>query len=225
MKRRSRFSDAVRSSKASSIWPSIVFRAPPRRPTSVRGSSFSTRCERSPPAIAAAVVLDPAERPQADTDEPEAEQEHGGEHRRRRRPARRSAAGASVSSASFSGAATRSSWFAFPSGSTWTRKRVSARRRRPTVNGGHRAAAAVARLPVRSGCGNGVSPGRALVGAQLTAPPEAAPDVQPGFAAADRRRRHRAQLCRARPTARSPRRSPEPGGRRGRRGTSAAAGT
>ena len=47
----------------------------------MRGSSFSTRCERSPPAIAAAVVLDPAERPQADADEPEAEEEDGSEHR------------------------------------------------------------------------------------------------------------------------------------------------
>ena len=57
-----------------------MFRAPPSRPTSVRGSSFSTRCERSPPAIAAAVVLDPAERPQADAHEPEPEQEDRGEH-------------------------------------------------------------------------------------------------------------------------------------------------
>ena len=81
MKRRRRFSDAVRSSKASSIWPSMELSAPPRRPTSVRGSSFSTRCERSPPAMAAAVVLDPAEWPQADADEPEAEEEHRGEHR------------------------------------------------------------------------------------------------------------------------------------------------
>ena len=59
-----------------------MFSAPPSRPTSVRGSSFSTRCERSPPAIAAAVVLDPPERPQADANEPEAEQEDGREHRR-----------------------------------------------------------------------------------------------------------------------------------------------
>ena len=55
-KRRRRSSDALRSAKACSIWASIAFRATPRRPTSVRGSSFGTRCERSPAAMAPAVT-------------------------------------------------------------------------------------------------------------------------------------------------------------------------
>ena len=55
MKRRRRASDAERSAKASSIWPSIAFSAPPSRPISVVPPSGSTRRERSPAPIAAAV--------------------------------------------------------------------------------------------------------------------------------------------------------------------------
>ena len=54
-KRRSRLSDARRSSKARSICASIAFSDALRRPTSVPGSPTSTRWERSPAAIAAAV--------------------------------------------------------------------------------------------------------------------------------------------------------------------------
>ncbi len=52
---RSRSSEAWRSAKACSSRSSIAFSAMPSRPTSVRGSVDSTRCERSPPAIAPAV--------------------------------------------------------------------------------------------------------------------------------------------------------------------------
>ena len=55
MKRRSRSWLASRAANASSRRSSMRFRASPSRPTSVRGSVVSTRCERSPPAIAAAV--------------------------------------------------------------------------------------------------------------------------------------------------------------------------
>ena len=55
MKRRRRASEAERSAKASSIWPSIALSAPPRRPISVVPPSGSTRRERSPAPIAAAV--------------------------------------------------------------------------------------------------------------------------------------------------------------------------
>ena len=55
MKRRSRASEAERSAKASSICPSIALSAPPRRPISVVPPSGSTRRERSPAPIAAAV--------------------------------------------------------------------------------------------------------------------------------------------------------------------------
>ena len=53
---RSRCSDAVRSAIAASIRTSIVLSAMPSRPDSVCGSASSTRRDRSPPAISAAVV-------------------------------------------------------------------------------------------------------------------------------------------------------------------------
>ena len=55
MKRRSRSWLASRAANASSSRSSMRLSASPSRPTSVRGSVVSTRCERSPPAIAAAV--------------------------------------------------------------------------------------------------------------------------------------------------------------------------
>ena len=55
MKRRRRSWLASRAEKASSSRSSMRLSASPSRPTSVRGSVVSTRCERSPPAIAAAV--------------------------------------------------------------------------------------------------------------------------------------------------------------------------
>ena len=55
MKRRRRASDAERSANASSIWPSIALSAPPRRPISLVPPPGSTRRERSPAPIAAAV--------------------------------------------------------------------------------------------------------------------------------------------------------------------------
>ena len=55
MKRRSRPWLASRAANASSSRSSMRLSASPSRPTSVRGSVVSTRCERSPPAIAAAV--------------------------------------------------------------------------------------------------------------------------------------------------------------------------
>ena len=55
MKRRSRSWLASRAANASSRRSSIRLSAMPSRPTSVRWSVVSTRCERSPPAIAAAV--------------------------------------------------------------------------------------------------------------------------------------------------------------------------
>ncbi len=55
MKRRRRASEAERSANASSICPSIALSEPPRRPTSVVPPSGSTRRERSPAPIAAAV--------------------------------------------------------------------------------------------------------------------------------------------------------------------------
>jgi hypothetical protein len=54
-KRRSRASDARRSSNAASIWASIAFNDVPSFPISVRSSAGSTRRERSPAAIAPAV--------------------------------------------------------------------------------------------------------------------------------------------------------------------------
>ena len=55
-KRRSRASEAAVALKAAWIWVSMVFSAIPSRPTSVLGSARSTRRERSPAAIAAAVA-------------------------------------------------------------------------------------------------------------------------------------------------------------------------
>ena len=55
MKRRRRASEAERSANASSTCPSMAFSAPPRRPISVLPPSGSTRRERSPAPIAAAV--------------------------------------------------------------------------------------------------------------------------------------------------------------------------
>ena len=55
MNRRRRASEAERSANASSIWPSMALSAPPRRPISVVPPSGSTRRERSPAPIAAAV--------------------------------------------------------------------------------------------------------------------------------------------------------------------------
>ncbi len=54
-KRRIRSSDAIRAAKAVSMWASMALRELPSRPTSVLGFSISTRRDRSPAAIAAAV--------------------------------------------------------------------------------------------------------------------------------------------------------------------------
>ena len=55
-KRRNLFSDSVRAAKDSSIRESIVFSEVLSRPTSVSGSKFSRRAERSPAAIFSAVA-------------------------------------------------------------------------------------------------------------------------------------------------------------------------
>jgi len=52
---RSRSSEARWWEKASSIWLSMAFSERPKRPTSLSGSSRSTRRERSPAAMASAV--------------------------------------------------------------------------------------------------------------------------------------------------------------------------
>ncbi len=57
MKRRSRSSEAWRSSKAPSIWWSMPLSASPSRPASVDGGPTSTRRERSPSAMASAVAV------------------------------------------------------------------------------------------------------------------------------------------------------------------------
>ena len=54
--RRRRSSDSCLSSNAPSIWPSIVFRAMPSLPTSVFVSAGATRRDRSPSAMAFAVI-------------------------------------------------------------------------------------------------------------------------------------------------------------------------
>ena len=56
-KRLRRVSLASRSAKAPSSWPSISSRAPPRRPSSVPSSGWSTRRVRSPAAMAPAVSI------------------------------------------------------------------------------------------------------------------------------------------------------------------------
>ena len=80
MKRRRRASEAERSAKASSIWPSIALSAPPRRPISVVPPSGSTRRERSPAPIAAAVSSMRRSGRRLARDQPEPEQEHAGDH-------------------------------------------------------------------------------------------------------------------------------------------------
>ena len=81
---RRRFSLSSRLANADSRRSSIALSAMPRRPTSVRGSADSTRCERSPPAIDAAVWPMRSSGQQADAhDRPrgEAEREqHAGDH-------------------------------------------------------------------------------------------------------------------------------------------------
>ena len=74
MKRRRRASEAERSAKASSICPSIALSAPPRRPISVVPPSGSTRRERSPAPIAAAVSSMRRSGRRLARDQPEAEQ-------------------------------------------------------------------------------------------------------------------------------------------------------
>ena len=54
-KRRIRSSEAVRTANAVSMWASMAFSELPSRPTSVAGFSMSTRRDRSPAAMAAAV--------------------------------------------------------------------------------------------------------------------------------------------------------------------------
>ena len=65
----------------------------PSRPTSVRGSVASTRCERSPPAIAPAVWPDAVEREQADPHDDPAGERRARAARRRSRAPRRAAGG------------------------------------------------------------------------------------------------------------------------------------
>ena len=55
LERRALASEAALAPKADSIWASMVLRARPSRPTSVRGSRSGTRRVRSPAAIALAV--------------------------------------------------------------------------------------------------------------------------------------------------------------------------
>ena len=86
MKRRSRASDAVRTSKASSMRPSMPLRATPRSPASVPGWRSGMRWDRSPAAMAPAVAVMLPERADAEPDHPpgdEAEHAEHGEHGQR----------------------------------------------------------------------------------------------------------------------------------------------
>ena len=103
MKRRRRASEAERSANASSICPSIAFSAPPSRPISVVPPSGSTRRERSPAPMAAAVSSMRRSGRRLASDQPEAEQERARDHGAGRRAARSSLSWSSVTSVSCSG--------------------------------------------------------------------------------------------------------------------------
>ena len=88
--RRSRSSDAVRSAKACSIWPSIALSATPSRPTSVVSSAGSTRLRQvagRDRARGLACICSSGRRPSLITSH--ASTAERSEHARRRRSARR----------------------------------------------------------------------------------------------------------------------------------------
>ena len=157
-KRRSRCSDAVRSSNASSIWPSIAFRAPPRRPTSVSRVVVLDALREVAARDRGGRLLDPAERPQADPDEPEAEHEDRGEHRERDDDLDQEQLVQGVVDVVERGGDDERSGRPRV-GSSCTRKRVPPLAA-STVNGVTAQPQPVARATGRSGCGGGVSPGR-----------------------------------------------------------------
>ena len=82
MNRRSRSSDAWRSSNAPSIWWSMPLSASPSRPASVDGGAASTRRERSPSAMASAVAVILLDRAQPEPDHPERHQAEHEQHGR-----------------------------------------------------------------------------------------------------------------------------------------------